>query len=79
MIRIIASLVHTKSGAELLRHDSLPVARTELRDALGDTAFFIFNESGYTIEEGDVHLVLRIEGGGRGAYELQRSRGFRVD
>jgi hypothetical protein len=60
VIRITSSLVH-RSGAEILRHDSLPVARAELREALGDAVVFLCNESGCTIEEGDCHILLRIE------------------
>ena len=60
MIRVTASLVH-KSGAEVLRHDSLPVARPELRAAVESALALVCDEGGYTVEEGRCSVVLRIE------------------
>jgi hypothetical protein len=60
VIRITASLVH-KSGAEILRHDSRPVARAGLRAVLDDALAFLCDEGGYSVEEGGCRVVLRIE------------------
>jgi hypothetical protein len=60
MIRITASLVH-KSGAEILRHDSSPIERAELRGAIEEAIAFLCDEDGYTVEEGGCRVVLRIE------------------
>jgi hypothetical protein len=60
VIRITASLVE-RSGAEILRHDSLPISRPELRAAVEDALAFLCDDSGYTVEEGRCSVLLRIE------------------
>jgi hypothetical protein len=60
VIRVSASLVE-KSGAEILRHDSRPIARPEPRDAIEDALDFVCGEDGYTVEDGRCSVVLRIE------------------
>jgi hypothetical protein len=60
MIRVTASLVE-KSGAEILRHDSRPIAQPELRAAVEDALAFVCDEGGYTVEDGRCSVVLRIE------------------
>jgi hypothetical protein len=60
VIRVTASLVE-KSGAEILRHDSRPIARPELRAAVEDALAFVCDEGGYAVEEGRCRIVLRID------------------
>jgi hypothetical protein len=60
MIRVTASLVH-KSGTEILRHDSRPMAPAGLRAAVEDAIDWLCDEGGYTVEEGHCRVVLRIE------------------
>jgi hypothetical protein len=60
VIRVTASLMH-KSGAEILRHDSRPIARAGLRAAVEEALAWVCDESGDTLKEGGAAVVLRIE------------------
>jgi hypothetical protein len=61
VIRVTASLVRHPGGSEILRHDSLPFARPELRKEIEGALSWFCDEGGYTIEEGNCSVVLRIE------------------
>jgi hypothetical protein len=60
VIRVTASLIE-RSGAEILRHDSRPIARPDLRAAVEEAVAFVCDEGGYTVEDGRCSVVLRIE------------------
>ena len=60
VIRVTASIVH-KSGTEILRHDSLPIARAALWGAIEEALAFVCDGEGHAVEQGGAAIVLRIE------------------